>query len=153
MRLVTTDAQRASTERVVDGVHVCRLASGVPVLLFPRPGAPLLSIGVFQRGGALRDLAGREGLARLAAHAMLKGTHTRTGARIAEAAEDLGASIGESAGLESLGWSLSVPVRHLRAATALLADVTQLPVFPDDGVDIERALALAEVTRLRDECR
>jgi zinc protease len=63
----------------------------------------------------------------------------------------LGASISVSCGLESLGWSLSVPVRHLTTALALLADVTQHPSFPDDGVDTERALALAEVARLRDD--
>ncbi len=135
----------------IDGVFVHRLSSGVSVLVLPRPGAPLVSLGVFQRGGSSVEPAGREGLSRLTAHAMLKGTTTRTGARIAEAAEDLGASINVSAGLESVGWSLSVPVRHLGAALTLLADVTQHPVFPDDGVDIERALALAEVTRVRDD--
>jgi len=136
---------------VVDAVHVHQLTSGVTVLVLPRPGASLVSLGVFQRGGSSAEPDGREGLARLTAHAMLKGTRTRSGARIAEAAEELGASISVSTGMESLGWSLSVPVRHLPAAMALLADVTQHPAFPDDGVDTERALALAEVTRLRDD--
>lgn len=137
--------------RMVDGTHVYTLASGVTVLIQTRPGAPLANIGVFQRGGSAVEPAGREGLARLTAHAMLKGTTTRSGARIAEAAEELGASIGVAAALESLGWSMSVPLRHLPAAAALLADVTQFPTFPDDGVDTERSLAIAEVTRLRDD--
>ncbi len=136
---------------IVDGVSVYRLPSGVSVLILPRPGAPLVSLGVFQRGGSGVEPPAHEGLSRLTAHAMLKGTTTRSGARIAEAAEELGASISVSAGLESLGWSLSVPMRHFGAAAALLADVAQHPVFPDDGVDIERALAVAEVTRLRDD--
>ena len=137
--------------RVIDGVHVRELPSGVTVLVLPRPGAPLVSIGIYQRGGSGLEIDGREGLARLAAQTMLKGTVSRSGARIAEAAEDLGSSIGVSVGLESLGWSLSVPQRHLATAIGLLADVTQRPVFPDDGVETERGLALAEVTRLRDD--
>ena len=136
---------------LVDGIHVRTLATGVTVLIQPRPGSPLVNIGVFQRGGSTVESPGREGLARLTAHAMLKGTATRSGARIAEAAEELGASIGVTAALESIGWSLSVPVRHLHAATSLLADVTQHPSFPDDGVDTERSFAIAEVTRMRDD--
>jgi zinc protease len=121
----------------IDGVFVHRLSSGVSVLVLPRPGAPLVSLGVFQRGGSSVEPAGREGLSRLTAHAMLKGTTTRTGARIAEAAEDLApASMSRRASRASAG--ASVPVRHLGAALTLLADVTQHPVFPDDGVDIER---------------
>lgn len=136
---------------VVDGVSVHKLPSGVTVLVLPRPGAPLATIGVYQRGGSGVEPEGRDGLARLTAHAMLKGTTTRTGGQIAEAAEELGASIGVSVGQESMGWSLSVPTRALASAITLLADVTQHPVFPDDGVAVERGLALAEYTRMRDD--
>ncbi|MBL0170141.1 MAG: insulinase family protein [Gemmatimonadaceae bacterium] len=139
------------TPHLVHGAHVHELPSGVSVIVVPRPGAPLVSVGLFQRGGAGAEPPGREGLARLTAHAMLKGTTTRSGAQIAEAVEELGASISVSAGLETLGWSLSVPVRNLSAAVATLADIAQRPAFPDDGIDTERSLALAEVTRLRDD--
>ncbi|MBP6773659.1 MAG: insulinase family protein [Gemmatimonadaceae bacterium] len=141
----------AVSRREVDGVSIAELANGVTVLVLPRPGAPLVSIGLFQRGASGVEPAGKEGLARLTAHAMLKGTTTRSGARIAEATEELGASIGVAAGLESLGWSLTVPVRHFATASTLLADVTQHPAFPDDAIDTERSLALAELTRLRDD--
>lgn len=142
---------RPAFEGVQDGVHVYRTALGVPLLVLRRPGAPLANIGVLQRGGSVAEASGQEGLARLTAQSMLKGTTSRSGARIAEDVEALGASIGVSAALESLGWSLSVPTRHLDKAAVLLADVTQHPVFPDDDVRTERALALAEVTRLRDD--
>lgn len=139
------------TREVVDGVHHYELDSGIAVIVLPRKGAPLVSVGVYQRGGACAEPEGCEGLSRLTAHSMLKGTHTRSGAQIAEAVEELGASIGVSAGLESVGWSLSVPTRHLGTAVTILADVIQSPVFPEDGVDTERALARTEVTRLRDD--
>ncbi len=142
---------RPAFEGVQHGVHVYRTALGVPLLVLPRQGAPLANIGVLQRGGSSAEQPGQDGLARLTAQSMLKGTTSRSGSRIAEDAEELGASIGVSAALESLGWSLSVPTRHLEKAAALLADVTQHPVFPDSDVRTERALALAEVTRLRDD--
>lgn len=138
-------------ERLSDGVHVYRTLLGVPILILPRPGAPIVNIGVYQRGGSCMEPAGHEGLARLTAQSMLKGTVRRSGARIAEATEELGASIGVNAALESLGWSLSVPTRHLSVAAELLADVIQHPTFPSEGVETERALAQAEVKRMRDD--
>ncbi len=138
-------------ERVDDDVHVYRTAQGVPVLVLPRPGSPLVNVAVFQRGGSCVEPALHEGLSRITAQAMLKGTERRSGARIAELAEELGSSIGVSAALESVGWTMSVPVRHFSAATELLGDVLQYPVFPEEGVSTERALALADATRARDD--
>jgi len=140
-----------ATGTVEHGVHVYRTAQHIPVLVLPRPGSPLLNVAVIQRGGAAIDEAHHEGLARLTAQTMLKGTARRTGAQLAEATEELGGSIGVSVGLETLGWSLSVPVRHLHAATALLAEVVQEPVFRADAIDTERTLALAEIARVRDD--
>jgi zinc protease len=121
------------------------------VLVLPRAGAPLVNVGVFQQGGAVLTDVAHEGLARLAMQATVKGTHSRSGAQIAEAAEELGSSIGVSAALESVAWSMSVPVRHLPAATELLGDVVLHPSFADDAIETERTLALAEVTRARDD--
>lgn len=134
-----------------DEVHVYRTTQGVPVLVLPRPGAPLVNVGVFQRGGAVLPATAHEGLARLALQATLKGTRDRSGAQIAEAAEELGSSIGVSAGLESVGWSLSVPIRHLSAATELLGDVVLHPTFAPEAIDTERTLALTEIARVRDD--
>jgi zinc protease len=138
-------------ERVQHGVHVFRTHRDVPVLVQPRPGTPMVNVGVFLRGGAVSEPAHAEGIARLMAHSTLAGTRLRTGAEIALDAESLGGSVGISAGLESLSWTMSVPVRQLEAALSLLADVVQHPTFPAAGVDTERALALAEVERLRDD--
>ena len=139
-----------SSERQGD-VSVYRTLQGVPVLVLPRAGAPLVNVGVFQRGGAVLSTEAHEGLARLALQATVKGTRSRSGAQIAEAAEELGSSIGVSAGLESVGWSLSVPVRHLAVATALLSDVVLHPTFAAEAIETERTLALHEVERVRDD--
>lgn len=138
-------------ERTVRDVHVFRTSRDVPVLVQARRGTPLVNIGVFLRGGAVSEPEGAQGLSRLMAQSALKGTRTRTGADIALASELLGGSIGVSAGLESLSWSMSVPVRHLEEALGLLADVVQAPTFDASSVHTERQLAIAEVERLRDD--
>ncbi len=138
-------------EQVEAGVHLFRTTRGTPILVRPRPGAPLVNVGVFARGGALREPAGHDGLARLTAQVQLKGTRTRSGSDLALAAEMLGGSIGVSSALEHLGWSLSVPTHAVDDAVALLADVVQRPSFPVDALDTERQLALAELERQRDD--
>ena len=137
--------------RIEAGVSVFHTSFGVPILILPKPAAPLVNVGVFVRGGTCVEPATHEGLMRLAVQSSLKGTTRRTGAHIAEAAEELGGSIGVTSGMESLGWSMSVPVRHLATATALLADVVQRPEFADESVETERLLAIAELDRLRDD--
>ncbi len=141
----------APPEMVAQHVHVYHTRTNVPVLVHARSGTPMVNVGVFVRAGAISEPEGAMGVARLMAQTTLKGTRTRSGAEIALAAESLGGSIGVSAGLESVAWTMSVPVRHLDAALTLLADVVQAPALAESGVDIERQLALADVERLRDD--
>jgi zinc protease len=83
--------------------------------------------------------------------AATRGTERRDALRIAEEAELLGGSISGSADADSFGWSISVPVRHVAAAVELLADVVQNPAYRDDIVEIERAVAIADVAAVRDD--
>jgi zinc protease len=138
-------------EADIGGVQLYRTRSGVPVLVRTRPGSRLVNLGVFTRAGAVAEPEGVSGVARLMAHTTLKGTRRRRGDEIALEAESMGGSIGVSAGLESLGWTLSVPASRFTPALALLGDVVLHPIFPDDGLETERALAIAELARLRDD--
>lgn len=142
---------RAHAEGVHSGVHVFRTDYGIPVLVLPRAGSLITNVGVFARGGSSAEPHSFDGLARLAVQTSLKGTERRTGARIAEAAEELGGSIGVSAAVESVGWAMSIPTRHLKPAVELLADVVQRAEFAKDALDTERSLAAAEVERMRDD--
>ncbi|MEP6779332.1 MAG: pitrilysin family protein [Gemmatimonadaceae bacterium] len=138
-------------ERIESGVSVFQTKTGIPILLLPKPGTPIVNVGVFMRGGTSVEPALHEGLMRLAVQSSLKGTVRRSGARIAEAAEELGGSIGVSSGMESLSWSMSIPVRHLASAVELLADVVQQPEFAEESIETERLLAIAELERMRDD--
>jgi zinc protease len=142
---------RVALEREEAGVRVYRTAGGVPILIAPRPGAPIVHFGVYSLGGAAREPAALAGLCTLLARTAVKGTERRDSARIAEDTELLGGSIAPSTASDALGWTLSVPMRHVAAASELLADVVQHPVFPDAAVETERSVALANVAQLRDD--
>jgi zinc protease len=132
------------------GVSVFETPAGVPILVRRKPGA-LLHAGVFVLGGARDEPAERAGLTSLLVRTAIKGTVNRTAAQIAEEGELLGGSVSGSVGSESFGWSISVPSRHAAAAIALLADVAQFATVPVDAFETERAIALADLSALRDD--
>ena len=142
---------KATFEREEAGVRVYRTGAGVPILVRRKPGAPLVHAGVFFDGGAVTEPADRAGLTALMTRTALKGTATRTALQIAEEGEMLGGSVGASAASESFGWSISVPTRFVDAAIELLADVAQHPIFPEDALETERAVAIAGLIALRDD--
>lgn len=137
-------------EREVAGVKVFRTAGGVPVLVQRRPGA-IAQIGWFVRGGAVAETAAEAGLTSLMARASLKGTARRSAQRIAEDSEFLGAVLSAAANADGFQWTMSVPAQRIVGAAELLADVVQRASFPDDAVESERAVALANLASLRDD--
>jgi zinc protease len=145
----------ASTEPLFDreeaGVRVYRTSEGVPILVKRKPGAGLVHLGVYALGGAAEEGEERAGLSTLLVRTALKGTTRRPAAVIAEEGELLGGSVGGTTGVESFGWSISVPSRHARAAIELLADVVTDAAYPEEAYETERAIAISDVIALRDD--
>ena len=142
---------RAALEREEATVRVYRTTGGVPILVKARPGAPLVHLGVFAAGGASDETDSVAGITLLTARTAIKGTARRRAEQIAEDAELLGGSLGCSVGAEQVGWTLSVPARHVEAALELLADVTQDPAFTAGALETERAAAIADLALQRDD--
>jgi zinc protease len=138
-------------ERQEAGVFVYRLASGVPVLIRLRRGSPIVYAGAFALGGASAERAEIGGRTLLMARTALKGTQRRTAVQIAEEAEILGGSVGSVVGGDSVGWTISVPARHVAAALELLGDVSQHPTFDPHALETEREIALADLAALHDD--
>jgi zinc protease len=91
------------------------------------------------------------GLTSLMMRTTIKGTTSRSAAQIAEDGERIGGSVSTSTSKELFGWSISVPQDDVETAAALLADVVQHPVFPDDAVLAERAQMLSELRARKDD--
>ena len=138
-------------ESEIEGVRVYRSASGIPILVRSRRGAPITHIGVFALGGASEEGADHGGLTTLLARTATKGTERRTATQIAEDSELLGGAISASVGAEGFGWTISVPTHHTEAALELLADVVQHATIPNDALETERTVALSDIAMLRDD--
>ncbi len=138
-------------EREEAGVRVYRAASGLPILVRLKPGAPLVHVGIFALGGATEETDASGGLTTLMVRTAQKGTLSRTAVQIAEEAELLGGSVGGAVGGDSFGWTISVPSSYVAAAIALVADVAQHPTFLPEALETERAVAIADVIASRDD--
>jgi zinc protease len=137
-------------DREEAGVRVFRTASGVPMLVHRRAG-PVAHLGWFVSGGAVHEPPDETGLTSLMTRASLKGTSRRNAKRIAEDSEFLGSVLSAAASADGFQWTISVPRRRLDDAAELLADVVQRPSFPDDAVESERSVALANLAAMRDD--
>ncbi|MBM3898845.1 MAG: insulinase family protein [Gemmatimonadetes bacterium] len=141
----------ARYERGVDAIHCFRTARDVPILVQRRPGASLVHLGVVIPGGAVEERPDESGLTTLMARTALRGTARRSAARIAEDAERLGGVPAVGVGSEVFEWTMGVSTRAFADAAELLADVVLAPTYPEDGLEAERAVALAALGTLRDD--
>jgi len=142
---------RVSLEQRVGAVSVFRAASGLPILVRRREGAPIVHVGLYASGGAAAEPDHLAGIGTLMMRASVKGTKMRDAEAIAGESEMLGGSIGTSVAADGGGWSFSVPVPRYRDAISLLQDVVQHPRFDESAIDTERTIALSQIAQLRDD--
>ncbi|XVQ10295.1 M16 family metallopeptidase [Spirillospora sp. CA-255316] len=116
----------AGTEGAVPG--------GPATLRCDLPGRRLAAVRLVLNAGAGREPDGGDGVATLAARALLEGTEPGGGTALTAAFERLGASLYASADLTALRIALDVPVTRLGAALELFSSVVREPALADSDV-------------------
>src|SRR5437764_90913 len=100
--------------------------------------------GVF-RGGLLAESRETNGLTRLTARGLLKGTKTRTAEQIADQIEAIGGSISSEAGNNSISVGMHVMQPDLKTGVDLLADVLLNATFPENAIAREKEVQIAGI--------
>ncbi len=103
--------------------------------------------------GAVADPAGGEGVAGITARALNEGTPKYDGEILTEYMEQLGTSIGGSAGWDSASLSMTVLRDNLDNAFAHFAEVLVSPTFPVAAIDRLKAERIAELMQIESEPR
>ncbi|MFL6584056.1 MAG: M16 family metallopeptidase, partial [Chthoniobacterales bacterium] len=86
------------------------------------------------------------GITRLLAKTLLKGTTTRSAEEIADTIEEVGGSISSEAGNNSFGVSLDLTAPDLKLGVDLLADVLINATFPERAIAREKEIQIAGIT-------
>jgi zinc protease len=128
-----------------------RLDGGLSVVVAERKGVPLAAVRVVVRGGSSLDPDGRSGLAHLVALVSRRGTRRRSGARIDEDVEALGAELGAGVDEDAGYLGLSAPLETLPRCLDVLADVSADPTFPPPEVGRLRRRETAALAHDLDE--
>lgn len=142
-------AARPPVLRRTGAVHHAALP-GCDLLIRPKAGVPLVSLGVFVPRAEF-DPAGRAGLGALTVRSAIRGAAGLDAGALAFAFERLGGSLGGSVALDWLGFSCSVLARELAPAAGLLARVLAEPAYLPAQVEAERRLLVEEATQAADD--
>lgn len=127
------------------------LSNGIRLLVREDPKLPYVDIGALFQGGVLAETPGNNGITKLTARMLLKGTTTRSADQIADEIESVGGSISHFSGNNSFGITASSLSDDTPLALALVADVLIHPTFPDDMLTRERDAQLAEIKAEQDQ--
>lgn len=121
------------------------LPNGLRLLVREDPRLPLVYLDAVFRGGLLAETAADNGLTRLFARTILKGTACRTAEEIADEVESVGGSISSDAGNNSFSVSLEVMQPETTHGLELLADVLLHATFPAESLEREKSVQIAAI--------
>lgn len=126
------------------------LDNGLALYVVRRP-AGVVSLSFVVRHGASSTGRGKSGLAALVARMLTEGTRDRSSAELAEAVEDLGATLDHNAGYDFTSVGLTTLGTDTRRGLALLAEVALRPAFAPDVFDRVRREWLDQVREQRQD--
>lgn len=126
-------------------IQKIELSNGMRLLVREDPRLPLVSMVAVFRSGLLAETPETNGITRLMAKVLLKGTVTRTAEQIADTIEAVGGSIASDAGNNSFSVSLDVTQPDLKLAAELLSDVLLNATMPEKAIAREKEVQLAGI--------
>lgn len=126
-------------------IQKIELSNGLRLLVREDPRLPLVSMAAVFRGGLLAETRATNGITRLMAKALLKGTRARTAEQIADSIEAVGGSIGSDAGNNSFSIAVDVTQPDLHLGIDILSDILLNATFPEAAVERERDVQLAGI--------
>src|SRR5216110_2453828 len=121
------------------------LSNGLRLLVREDHRLPLVGMGAVFRGGLLAEKPEDNGVTRLMAKVLLKGTKTRTAEQIANELESVGGSISSDAGNNSFSVSVDVMKPDVKLGVGLLSDVLLNATFPEKAIAREKEIQIAAI--------
>ena len=137
--------QEVSKPAAVTEIQKFELSNGLRLLVREDPRLPLVSMSAVFRSGLLAETPEINGITRLTARVLLKGTKTRTAEQIANQIEAIGGSISSDAGNNSMSVSVHLMKPDLKTGVDLLGDVLLNANFPEKAVAREKEVQIAGV--------
>ena len=126
-------------------VEKFQLSNGLCVLVREDDRLPLVSMVATFKCGLLAETPAQNGISRLFARTLIKGTRTKSADEISESIEAVGGALGSDSGNNSVSLSARVLRPDLAHGLGLLADVLLGASFPAAALAREREAQLASI--------
>lgn len=127
-----------------------RMENRIELVMEPMVGAKSVVVAFRFTCGAKDEPADRLGTARIAEDTAFKGTPSRDARDIYNAFDGMGIRRGSATSVENTDFQAQMLTRNFSDALKLYSEIFRAASFPDDQVEISKALALEELKRLED---
>ena len=131
-------------------VRKTTLDNGIRVLTEPIPQFSSATIGIWVENGSRFESPRQNGISHFLEHMLFKGTERRTAREVAEEIESLGGSLNAFTGREVTCYHAKVLSEHLPIAVDVLSDIFLHSTFPEEEIERERTVILAEISEVED---
>ena len=132
-------------------VSRARLPNGLTVLVRENPTAPVVGISLMVRMGTRWETPDNAGISNLVQLMIVRGTTTRDGGQIVEAADAMGGSIEATGDVDFSEVAATALSRHWVEMLELVADVALRPTMPDGVVGAVRDFLIRQVRNRGDK--
>jgi zinc protease len=126
-------------------VQKFELSNGLRLLVREDRRLPLVAMGAVFRSGLLAETPQTNGITRLMAKVMLKGTKTRTAEQIANQIEAVGGSITSEGGNNSFNVQVGITKPDVKLGVELLSDVLLNATMPERAIAREKEIQIAAI--------
>ncbi|HLJ59606.1 MAG TPA: pitrilysin family protein [bacterium] len=130
-----------------------QLTGGAVALVRESRATSALTVRGYLPAGAIREPAGREGLALLTASLLTRGTALHTSESLALTLDSLGASLSVRADVEGVSFGVRCLSEDAGRMLDLLAEVLIRPTFPADETEKQRAKLITGIRESRHDTR
>ncbi|MCH2546647.1 MAG: insulinase family protein [Alphaproteobacteria bacterium] len=132
------------------GYEETRLPNGLRVATEAMPGAHSIALAISVDVGSRYEQSRENGLSHFLEHMAFKGTAKRNAREIAEAFDDVGASLNAYTSSEHTVYYARVLPKDLRLAVEVLSDILQHSTFSEEELERERNVILQEIAMHHD---
>lgn len=129
--------------------HIFTLSNGLRVV-FQRREVFVAHLAIMFKAGSRYEQEGEEGLAHFVEHTIFKGTKSRDSFAILTELDSVGGELNAYTNKEELCIHASFRKVHLPIACALLGDIVQHPIFPENELKKEKEVIKDEINSYLD---
>jgi zinc protease len=127
-----------------------KLSGGAVLVTKENHSLPLVSLGIYFKGGRVDESRENSGITQLVLRSSLKGTATQSAAEIFDRLEALGASLETEAEADYFGYQLKILSENWEEGLKVIADVVKNPIFKIDELEKEKRILEAEIVKKKD---